>query len=316
MRFALVVLLVSGCHDWADLSSGLDGGDAGQGGGGQAVGGGQGGGTADVGGGVAAGGGVATGGGTATGGGQSTGGGAATGGGTAMGGGTATGGGTASGGGTGGGGIDPTSCMSRGAFTCPAALFCDGFDEVAFKPAWSVDTSNGTITDADSCPYRGTRSAHSQLTALSSGVKGHAQITEVDSGTPSEVFIRVFARVDSADAMANHILTVMPPSPSTDALFLYYGSGNLAVGGTVATPTATHAFPLGQWVCVEWQLTTGNMMHVWLDGADVIDGDDNLAQLERVILGLDVEDHSNAITGTTDLWLDDLVVSTSRVGCN
>jgi hypothetical protein len=243
----------------------------------------------------------------------STGGGAATGGGAGTGGGTAAmGGGTA----TGGGGIDPTSCMSRGTFTCPAALYCDGFDEASFRPQWSVDTSNGTITDSDACPYRGTRSAHSLLNPLAATVKGHAQITEVDSGTPSDVFIRVFARVDSAEANANRILTVRPPTPSTDELYLYYGQGNFAVGGTVTTPSTQQSFALGRWTCVEWELTTGGMMHVWVDGTDVIDGDDNLAQLERVVLGLQVEDHSNAISGNTELWIDDLVVATSRVGCN
>jgi hypothetical protein len=312
MRFVLLVLLVAGCRPWGDLSTDFDGGDGGGlGGGGTSSG--IGGGTQTGGGGGTA----ATGGGTATGGGAATGGGTATGGGAGTGGGTAAmGGGSATGGGTGGGGIDATSCASRGTFTCPAALFCDGFDEPTFHPAWSIDTMNGTITDADACPYRGSRSAHSLLNPLAASVKGHAQITEVDSGTPGDVFIRVFARVDSAEANANRVITVRPPTPSTDEVFLFYGQGNVGVAGTVATPATQHSFPLGRWTCVEWELTTGGMMHVWLDGADVIDGADNLAQLEAIVLGLQVEDHSTAITGNTELWIDDLVVATSRVGCN
>jgi hypothetical protein len=298
MRLALALCLLSGCHDWGALSEG----DGGEGGG------------ADVGGGggSAAGGGTGLGGGSMTGGGSATGGGTATGGGSAAGGGTATGGGSAAGGGT----PDPTSCSSRGAFTCPAALFCDGFDEMQFNSAWAVDQSNGAITDADACKYRGTRAAHALLNPLPPSVKGHATITEVDSGTPGDFYVRAFVRVESGLANATHLIAVRPASPSTDELFLFYAAGgNLGVAGTVSTPSATAPFSLHRWTCVEWQLT-GSQMHVWLDNTDVIDGPYTLAGLERVVLGAQVEDHSANLDAGTEAWFDDLVVSTSRIGCD
>jgi len=287
----LVVFALGGCRDWEALSDHYDA--------------------------SAASGGGSAGGGAAVGGGSS-------GGGSAAGGGASTGGGSASGGGTGGGGISPDSCMSRGASSCPAgALFCDGFEATSLSSAWTLDQSNGTVTVPDSCPYDGSRSMRSQLSAVGAGVAAHALITEVDSGTPlpGTQFIRVMVRVSSpAPNTPIRLITVKQGSPGTAFVELSYDAGNLVLssgGGTV--PGTTVPFALGQWTCVEWQLEEGSpgTTKLWLDGAATaaIDGSFTVTQLKSVTLGAQLGDHPADGASATDSWFDEVVVSSARVGC-
>jgi hypothetical protein len=297
----LTIGLLAGCRDWETFSSGYDGGDGGN----VATGGGG----ANTGGGANGGGGISLGGGGSTGGGDSGGG---------AGGGGAGGGGSSGGGGNDGG--DPTSCLSRGTFTCPAgALLCDGFDEEAFKPDWLVEATNGSITDIDSgCIYDGTRSVHALLDALAANETGHAQITTADAGMPSSLYVRVFVRVDTADAPATILMVLRQAQPNTGQIQLNYSSGAVSFDGTVAVPPGSYAFPIGRWVCVEWNVQMGspNTTGFSLDNVAALDGGFTLSSLGRVVLGAQVAAHSSEITTQTSVWFDDLVISEGPIGCN
>src|SRR5262249_19197490 len=149
--------------------------------------------------------------------------------------------------------------------------FCDGFDDAAFKVDWNVFEMNGNISPSVECVFHGARSAHASFDPLPPLTPASAQINENASGQPSEVFIRVFARVDSAPDGAR-IVTVRPPEPSTDELFIGFNDGTVGVNGSVAVPTTRAPFAPGRWNCIEWELQTGGSMHVWVEGTDLIDG--------------------------------------------
>jgi len=81
-------------------------------------------------------------------------------------------------------------------------------------------------------------------------------------------------------------------------------------------------------VCAEWEFNgAGNEMHYWLDGVaqtavDIVKTDSscvtappgNLWQaptFDKLMLGW----YSQAFNMPVELWMDDIVVSTDRVGC-
>jgi hypothetical protein len=90
------------------------------------------------------------------------------------------------------------------------------------------------------------------------------------------------------------------------------------------------AFPDQSWACVEWQFDSSkNEMHLWFNGTLVADADIigtgtrcvNSGDLgkpwtgpayDTLALGWAQYQRSN---GPLEMWLDDLAVSTQRLGC-
>ncbi len=250
---------------------------------------------------------------------------AGVGGGTGAGGGLGGGGGSGGGSGTGGagGGLDPTSCDSRGADSCPGGvLFCDDFEATTLEAAWTVDQMNGTIGVGSACKYRGERALHAQLATLASNVTGRADVSESVSGEPlpGNQFIRAMVRVNSPDPGGSiRLIEVHQPSPGTNVVHLVWTAGQLSVTAVSgAVPSGTVALPMDRWVCVEWQLQEGTpgTARVWLDGAGTpaLEGSLGASDLKSVVLGAQTTDHANAL-GTSEVWFDDLVVSSTRAGC-
>jgi hypothetical protein len=88
--------------------------------------------------------------------------------------------------------------------------------------------------------------------------------------------------------------------------------------------SATTGFPEARWVCVEWQFDgTGDEIHYWLDGVaqagvDVVKQAGGCSvpwkapTFDKLYLGWR---HAQPSTIDTEMWLDDVVLHTSRVGC-
>jgi hypothetical protein len=81
--------------------------------------------------------------------------------------------------------------------------------------------------------------------------------------------------------------------------------------------TSATALPVGRWVCVEWEVApTSKQVHVWMDSQEL----DGLAGWSTGIpqsfktLGVGAW-RDQAALGVYELWVDDVVVSLSRVGC-
>jgi hypothetical protein len=94
-------------------------------------------------------------------------------------------------------------------------------------------------------------------------------------------------------------------------------------------PSAT-GIPEKRWVCVEWKFDgVANEMHEWFDGALLADADViktgtrcvNAADLGSpwqapVFANLSIGwQQYQASTGTLELWVDDLVLATQKIGC-
>ena len=90
------------------------------------------------------------------------------------------------------------------------------------------------------------------------------------------------------------------------------------------------AFPSQRWACVEWEFDGNkNEMHLWFDGALLADAD-IVGQGTRCVNSGDLgkpwtaPTFANLIlgwqqyqtsTGPLELWMDDVAIGTTRIGC-
>ena len=321
-----------------------DGGEAGQGGaGGGATGGSAGattggttGGNAGSGGSVAGGSG---GGGTGAGGSGGT-----TEGGTA---GSTTGGaaGSGAGGGSGGSGGSIGGAGSGGstggAFNCSGALFCETFESLADGPAqptstWAPMTNNGTLT-LDAMHARGARALHVRTMG-----NGRAYIQTTSFAPPSNSFFgRMYLWVDAFPTAPNYAHYTLVEAAGTGAGLIrmvggQYVSGNGALWGVGSDGGPTGDWTnwktsapaeSGKWLCMEWEVQAmDNTVRIWIDGVAKPDltvsttmhggtqVDFVFPTFNRVWFGWWLY-QAGPTPNQFDLWMDDIALATTRVGC-
>jgi hypothetical protein len=239
----------------------------------------------------------------------------------------------------------PSPDAAPGASACANALFCEDFVAFAAGAAptsdrWTNVVENGSLT-VDTTQARGARALH-----VHAAGGGRAYLQIAPFAPPGNSFYgRAFVYVTafpSAPAFAHftHVEAagqgggvVRPlggqfvPAPTAGTSLWGVGADGGATGDWTDWQTTTPA-ESGRWQCLEWQLDAAdNAMHVWIDGVD------------RPELSASTKDHGgNQVDfvfpgftsvwvgwwlyqgGTSpaefDLWYDDLVLATARVGCD
>jgi hypothetical protein len=195
-------------------------------------------------------------------------------------------------------------------------FFCDGFDSQPLDATkWNL--LEGTIT-VDTPPQlkRGTMAAHVTLPYVDGGApRMEASIMAATLSADAEIYARVFLLLPA------NTLTIDPVSYilhaydlNSNGLLLGY-SNSLISESTTARSGGN--MPFGSWVCLEWKFpTAAGGMQVWMNDAEVLPlaaGDLGFSPtLTSFQLGSD-----DTIPGHTqfDYWIDDVVLSKSRVGC-
>ncbi|WP_433795662.1 hypothetical protein [Actinoplanes sp. CA-252034] len=219
-------------------------------------------------------------------------------------------------------------------------LFCEDFDRRPLGgPAtvdWGVDTRNGTLTVE--------RARHGRALHVHTVDNGRAFLRVDDLKVPGDrLYGRMRLRVDAfptAPDWAHFTLVEATGTGSTEVV--------RPVGGQYA-PTVPGVFwgvgadggPTGDWTnwresapvredtwqCFEWVLDrSGNRVAVWIDGvanpeltASTTDHGGNavpfvLPAVSTVKIGWQLY-QGGTTPGTFDLWIDDVALSTSRLGC-
>jgi hypothetical protein len=231
--------------------------------------------------------------------------------------------------GQGGSGNNPPVTATPGAGCDDGAIFCEDFDGIALGPITS--TVNGMRPDR---------------TVSIVEEAGRGRVLQVNAGTgygaKSGVFLdnlvtpnnshfgRAFIRVAQfPDAGGDHWVIV--EATQNDA-----GERVRPVGGQFSRWAPGSDGPSAQdwtdwnqsnavteggaWECVEWQINGadgGNDLTLWLDGLEVrpIDrANFRLPAVNTLWLGWVV--FQNGSPGTYDVRIDDLVLSSERIGCN
>ncbi len=246
-----------------------------------------------------------------------------------------------SGGSGGAGGSVAGGGGSGGAFDCAGALFCETFESLMDGAAqrtstWEPITNNGTLT-LDAMHARGERALHVRTMG-----NGRAYIQTLSFAPPGNSFWgRMFLWVDAFPTAPNYAHYTLVEAAGTEAGLIRF------IGGQYVSPNAlwgvgSDGGPTGdwtnwktsapaeadKWLCMEWEVVSAdNTVRVFIDGVAKSDltvsttmhggnqVDFVFPTFNRIWFGWWLYQ-----TGPTpnqfDLWMDDLALSTTRIGCN
>jgi hypothetical protein len=238
---------------------------------------------------------------------------------------TGVGGPTATG--TGGGTGTGTTAGSGGAGGAPAgckALFCDDFEKPGAidSAKWTIDVGYNpeiTMTLDSTMPAHGKNAAHAHLIDTEGGFSslketvtfpqladdlwGRAYFyTAIDSGAGHTGFL-------SAYAGDQRVLEV---GVSNGNWQLTYYDPNKEYPAGYNTPV-----PTKKWVCLEWHFARSgaHLIEVFIDGAPSVTYDTSGHQPPAfTAMGLGMDNHSANPPGN-DVYLDDVAIDATRVGC-
>jgi hypothetical protein len=229
---------------------------------------------------------------------------------------------------------------------CATALLCDDFeDDTSGSPPgdpWQSDTNGGDVSVSDERAFSGERSVHVSNTA---GAYKRAYFSvqgdPVFPGAGQEMYGRMMMWLEATPAGSVHWTFIQAEGPSDDGSYdIYYRYGGQHEGRLMAnfetigvsTDCWDHSdtvMPTQTWSCLEWRFDAStDEMQFWLDGTEIADmhvvgmgegcGGQDLggawpapSQFEILRLGWEKYQESSEINA----WIDDVVLSTSRVGC-
>jgi hypothetical protein len=239
-----------------------------------------------------------------------------------------------------------------GSGQCPAgALLCDDFEKYTsaadLAAAWTVTATGATLKVEASKPFKGAQGVHISApggTPVGSLMKQGAPLFPIAGNSFFGRLMVWVNQVPTGGVHWNNIQSsgVMPNSTQTSKYGWGGMFGTIMAGYTIrnaptdaaavvdCSKSSTMTLPPKRWVCVEWQFDgAGNEMHYWFDGqlladVDVIKTGSKCVTPEppgglwqapvfnNLTIGwLQYQSSGVAI----DMWMDDLVVNTTRVGC-
>ncbi|HEY2899636.1 MAG TPA: hypothetical protein VGL59_03595, partial [Polyangia bacterium] len=233
----------------------------------------------------------------------------------------------------------------------PGALLCEDFEGYAvgpsLAPTWMTDNMGGTLQVDTTRPFAGTKSVHFTATVNVGNLlqiwKQGAPLFPIKNNT---FYGRVMMWLSRQPTGEVHFNTVQANGmlPGSNQIAKYaYGAMNskLMAGYTIRATeadlptvdcgksTGTTGYPVGKWVCAEWEFDGANdVMHYWLDSVaqtavDLVKTDPSCGMtpppgnewkaptFNKLMLGW----YSQAYAMPVELWMDDVVISTERVGC-
>jgi hypothetical protein len=215
----------------------------------------------------------------------------------------------------------PVACADAG------VILCDDFENGLDTTKWPfIAATNATTVVDTSLAHRGTRSLHTTAFAVAAdagptnidGTLGH------QGALPKTFYERLFVYFASPLPSENEAFTValqghapfqglqLEAVNGDITLTDFTGASAYVVSSTVATP--------GTWHCIEWELVQGDagvgQMATWWDGQPIAALQlSNVPMLDLGELQLGISFYQVTAQPAYDLWIDDVYVDTSPVGC-
>lgn len=243
----------------------------------------------------------------------------------------------------------PKDCPAGALFCDDFESYALGGD---LSPNWTTQIVSGQVQIETSRPYRGSKSVRMTSTLSPAGEPARTTggplraAALIKQGAPlfpvpnNAFFGRAMMWLTKMPPGGVHFSNVEALGRLPDGTLAKYGQGGmyekLMAGYTVrpsneldqptvdCSKSATSGFPEGRWVCVEWQFDGANdEMHYWFDGTlqtgvDVVRQAGGCAvswkapKFEKLYLGWR---HAQPSSIDTEMWIDDVVLHTARVGC-
>lgn len=211
----------------------------------------------------------------------------------------------------------PIPCMA------PPAIVCDDFegDLSQWTPYTGADgdSATGTLAIDRARAASGSGSVHASVTYRTLG-SGWAELRR-PLPLPDTLHVRMRVLVPASGLNSWYTLALLYSSRGFASAGVGLVDGHLATTGWgdsgIREGTDAEAWPTDRWVCLEWSLTrsgAGGSIDVWRDGTQVIDGASvaQVGELDAIFLG---PYGSGNDPGTVDVWIDDVGISTERLGC-
>jgi hypothetical protein len=214
---------------------------------------------------------------------------------------------------------DPAEAGSSAGCANAAYKLCDDFEGVAPGAAgspWTV-IKKGTYTlELDTTQaHSGTHSVHATATAPA----GYAFIQETKTFPATDFWVRAYLRLE-APAGKHEVYvgadTNIDEGMGDQVRFLNkFGTDAIATNRRAGDRTVRSAtlIPTGSWDCYEWHETPDGV-HVYFKGQALPDADWIGAQPVFVALVFGIERFDPGTPG--EIWIDDVVVSSTQIGCN
>jgi hypothetical protein len=198
----------------------------------------------------------------------------------------------------------------------PGVVYCDDFED-AHLPGWLVGQSHGKLTIDQQHVYHGQSALHAHEDQATNGASAFL-LRGIAYPSP-DIYVRVFLYAEAALSTATAV-RVQQSKGQQQSVDLQVSPTNFLVrdGKTGTTEPSTVTVPTGRWVCLEWRL------HVAVDGyaSVAVDGSGGWTStmgdftvtpaFDWLVVGLQAEGASSA----SDLWLDELAVSSAPIGCD
>ena len=220
------------------------------------------------------------------------------------------------------------------------------------SPNWTPELIGGQVQIENSKPFRGSKGVHLSTTLspanepvrTNGGPLRAATLTKTGAPlfpAPANAFWgRVMVWLTQMPPGGVHFSNIEASGKLPDGRLVKYGEGGMyqkLLAGYTIRPgnefdlptvdcgaTSSTGVPEKRWVCIEWRFDGGNdEMHMWFDGqlqtaVDVVKTGGSCSgpwqgpTFDKLFLGWR---HSQPSTIDVDMWMDDVVIDTKRVGC-
>jgi hypothetical protein len=213
---------------------------------------------------------------------------------------------------------EPPSCLDD----YPGALFCDGFEDPALA-GW-MDTSD--IGAVDRVIDR-VHSGEAAIRAYSLAGGGRGRLLAGFDFTGTELYFRSFVYIEAAQSLTSaSFLLAREVGAMADGIALQVGLDGLANlyvgprGDPYSTLSPSTYLPRDEWVCLEGHVTisdTAGVAEYFVNGALAAQASNVDTQPGSaygvIVVGVE---YTEASQPPVNLWVDDVVVATQRIGCD
>jgi hypothetical protein len=204
----------------------------------------------------------------------------------------------------------------------PGALFCDGFEDPKLM-RWSYSVlMNGTAMRTTARKRSGMAALHATTGAAAQDNAARYATKALDQQTSGDAWLRFYDYLPSSTVITTSFSAgVMSELEEPyHGFFLIVLPTRVDIGSFGGYFTGTAAFPRDRWVCVE--------LHVMIDPADgAFEAFLDSALVARATKLNTLPDHGYTAAevgihyadkdqGPVEIYVDDVVVSRSRIGCN
>lgn len=228
-------------------------------------------------------------------------------------------GGSSSGGGTtvvdaGEDSAEGESGEAGGACGSSGVEICDDFEGVAAGAtgsAWTIDNDGYTVETVTTMAHSGTHSVH----VMAKGISGHGYIVETKTFPATDFWGRAYLLLQAPPSGHEVFVAFDGANDEQVRVLNDLGSGKIATNrrSDDQSKQSSQAYPMGTWACYEWH-ETPTELHVYFQGKELTDADEMWTEATLSLLRLGFERFDTGTGG--DIYIDDVAVGSSQIGCN